>query len=61
MWHELLVAFAIVLIIEGILPFLHPDGFRTTIAAIGRLRDGQLRTIGVASMLLGIITLYIVY
>jgi len=32
-----------------------------TITAISRLRDGQLRTIGVASMLLGIITLYIVY
>jgi hypothetical protein len=61
MWHELLVALALVLIIEGILPFLHPDGFRTTITAISRLGDGQLRTIGVASMLLGIITLYIVY
>jgi len=61
MWHELLVALALVLIIEGVLPFLHPAGFRTTITAIGRLRDGQLRTIGVASMLLGIITLYIVY
>lgn len=61
MWHELLLAFAMVLIIEGVLPFLHPAGFRTTIAAISRLRDGQLRTVGVTSMLLGIITLYIVY
>ena len=61
MWHELLVAFAMVLIIEGVLPFLHPAGFRTTITALGRLRDGQLRTIGAGSMLLGIIALYIVY
>ena len=61
MWHELLVALAMVLIVEGVLPFLHPDVFRTTIAAIGRLRDGQLRSIGAASMLLGIIALYIVY
>jgi len=61
MWHELLVAIALVLIIEGVLPFLHPGGFRTTIEAISHLRDGQLRTLGIASMLLGIITLYIVY
>jgi len=61
MWHELLVALAMVLIIEGVFPFLHPGGIRKTMATISRLNDGQLRTIGAASMLLGLIALYIIY
>ncbi|MDH3949276.1 MAG: DUF2065 domain-containing protein [Gammaproteobacteria bacterium] len=61
MWQELLIALALVLIIEGIFPFLHPQGMRKTMATISQLSDGQLRTVGVISMLLGVIALYIVY
>jgi len=61
MWQELLIALALVLIIEGIFPFLHPQGLRKTMATISQLSDGQLRAVGVTSMLLGVIALYIVY
>jgi uncharacterized protein YjeT (DUF2065 family) len=61
MWQELFVALALVLIIEGIFPFLNPRGLRKTLAVMSQLSDGQLRTVGAISMLLGLITLYIVY
>jgi len=61
MWHELFVALAMVLIIEGIFPFIHPQGLRRTLATISQLSDGQLRTVGATSMLLGLVALYIVY
>lgn len=61
MWHDILVALALILVIEGLFPFLHPQGIRKTMARISQLNDGQLRTIGVISMLLGVIALYIVY
>lgn len=61
MWHDLFVALAMVLIIEGIFPFLHPQGLRKTLAVINQLGDGQLRMVGAISMLLGLVALYIVY
>jgi len=61
MWRELFVALAMVLIIEGIVPFIHPQGLRRTLAIISQLTDGQLRTVGATAMLLGLVALYIVY
>lgn len=61
MWRELFVALAMVLIIEGIVPFIYPQGLRRTLAIISRLTDGQLRTVGATTMLLGLVALYIVY
>lgn len=60
MWHDLLTAVALVLVIEGILPFLNPAGFRKTMAMIAQLEDKVLRGIGIASMAAGVILLYIV-
>ncbi|HEB95493.1 MAG TPA: DUF2065 domain-containing protein [Sedimenticola thiotaurini] len=60
MWHELLVALALVLVIEGILPFLNPAGWRRTMLGAARLDDRSLRLIGLASMVLGVIVLYLV-
>jgi len=59
MWNEILVAIALVMIIEGIIPFLVPDRFRQTMAKLIQMRDQVLRIIGLASMTLGIILLYI--
>ncbi|MGD8643920.1 MAG: DUF2065 family protein [Chromatiales bacterium] len=58
MWNEILVALALVLIIEGITPFLSPKGLREAMQLIQRFSDGQLRMIGLASMVLGSILLY---
>lgn len=60
MWHELLVAIALLLIIEGIMPFLSPEGLRRTLAMISRLSDNVLRFVGLSAMVLGCLLLYAV-
>lgn len=59
MWNELLVAIALVLVFEGIIPFLAPDKFRQALAQLTQMPDQVLRMIGLASMTLGIVLLYI--
>jgi len=50
----LLTAFALMLVIEGILPFLAPKLWRDTFRSLTKLRDGQLRFAGLASMGVGL-------
>jgi len=57
MWDELVRAIALVLIIEGMLPFLSPDGWRQAMIQAGKLSDKTLRTIGLISMVLGVVVL----
>ena len=59
-WQEILTAFALVLVIEGILPFVGPGRYRQMVAQIVRLGDNQLRTFGLASMIAGLLLLFIV-
>jgi uncharacterized protein YjeT (DUF2065 family) len=51
---SLWTALAMVLIIEGILPFLAPAMWRETFRKIIELTDGQLRFVGLASILVGL-------
>lgn len=60
MWHNLLVALALVLIIEGILPFLSPDGTRRTMLSMAQLSNSQLRKGGLILMGLGLLALYFI-
>ena len=53
----LLLAFALMLVIEGLLPFLAPRVWRETFRRVTELSDGQIRFIGLSSMLVGIILL----
>ena len=60
MLHEILLAVALLLIIEGALPFLSPEGLRKTMAQIARLNDSTLRFAGLTSMVLGCLLLYMI-
>lgn len=60
MWQDLLTAIALVLIIEGLMPFLSPAGFRRTMEQVSRIPDRTLRTIGLLSMGVGVGLLYLV-
>lgn len=60
MWHDLTVALALFLVLEGIFPFVSPAGLRRALAALSEMRDTQLRFAGLTSMLLGLVLLYIV-
>jgi uncharacterized protein YjeT (DUF2065 family) len=58
MSDNLLTALALMLILEGILPFLAPSLWRETFQRIVQMADGQLRFIGLSSMLSGLLLLY---
>ncbi|MCB1874603.1 MAG: DUF2065 domain-containing protein [Chromatiales bacterium] len=60
MWHDLLAALALVLVIEGVFPFLSPGGLRETLLQAARLDDRTLRFLGLTSMVLGVGLLYLV-
>jgi uncharacterized protein YjeT (DUF2065 family) len=53
------LAFALMLVLEGVLPFLAPATWRETFRRLTQLGDGQIRFIGLTSMLAGIILLMV--
>jgi uncharacterized protein YjeT (DUF2065 family) len=53
----LLLAFALMLILEGLLPFLAPGVWREAFRRITQLTDGQIRFFGLTSMLIGLLLL----
>lgn len=57
MIDTLLLAFGLMLVIEGILPFLSPVKWRDTFRRLIAFSDGQIRFVGLTSMVVGIIIL----
>jgi uncharacterized protein YjeT (DUF2065 family) len=55
------VAFALVLIVEGLLPFIAPRLWRETFQRLTALTDGQLRFIGLISIGFGLISLAVLH
>jgi uncharacterized protein YjeT (DUF2065 family) len=53
-----LLGLAMMLVIEGLLPFVFPELWRETFRKLVTLGDGQLRFIGITSMLAGLLILY---
>ena len=60
MWQEFWIAICLVLVIEGLLPFLMPDVWRKSVLQMAQLNDQSLRWVGLISMVLGTVALYIV-
>ena len=58
MWDDLLAAFGLMLVLEGILPFLNPRALRQTLLKMTQLEDRILRFAGLVSMALGLLVLY---
>jgi uncharacterized protein YjeT (DUF2065 family) len=59
MWRDILVALALVLVFEGILPFLDPTAWRRTALRAAQLNDRTLRLAGLGSMLVGLVLLHL--
>lgn len=60
MASSLLLAFALMLVFEGILPFAAPRVWRETFRRITEMNDGQLRFIGLTSILIGVVIMVFV-
>ena len=59
-WNDLLTAFALYLVLEGIIPFASPQGFKSFMRQMTELPDRKLRNIGLGSMIAGVVLLYLV-
>lgn len=60
MWNDLLAATALLLVFEGIFPFLSPRRFRETLIQAAGFSDRAMRIMGLGSMIAGLVFLYIV-
>jgi|TARA_B110000090_G_scaffold147562_1_gene161948 uncharacterized protein YjeT (DUF2065 family) len=60
MWHELAVAFCLMLVIEGIIPFISPGRWRKMLLVLDQIDDNTMRIIGLGSMLTGTVLLLMV-
>ncbi len=56
----LLAALALMLVFEGLLPFLSPTLWRQVFTRMLAMKDGQIRFIGLSCMLAGVVILYVV-
>ncbi len=52
-WSDLLAAFALFLVLEGLLPFVSPANWRKSLMLLSQFADGQLRFFGLVSILIG--------
>jgi uncharacterized protein len=57
----LLGALALMLVFEGLLPFFNPGLWRRVFERVIRLSDGQLRFLGLSSMVAGVLMLYLTW
>jgi len=60
MWTEIFTALALVLVIEGLLPFAAPGTYRRVVAEVTRLGDNSMRTAGLILIIAGLFLLFFV-
>jgi len=60
MWQHIIPALALVLVIEGILPFLSPKSWRDAMSHAAQLPDSVLRGLGFVSMMGGLLILFLI-
>jgi hypothetical protein len=60
-WQVLPAAIALVFIVEGMLPFISPNRWRAMLAVAAQMDDRMIRSIGLGSMLFGVVILYLVH
>jgi uncharacterized protein len=56
---EIFAALCLVLVIEGLLPFIAPKVWRETMLKVAQFNDGQLRMLGLFSIVAGLISYWI--
>lgn len=60
LWQDLATAVCLVLVVEGLLPFLAPARWKEAMRQMASTEDATLRVIGLLSMLTGVALLYVV-
>ena len=60
MWHDLGIALCLVLVIEGIIPFVYPKRWKEMVVVVAEIDDKTLRVVGFVSMVTGTGLLYLI-
>ncbi len=60
LWHDLGVALCLVLVIEGILPFLYPRRWKELVLKLAEVEERSMRVAGLISMIVGAGLLYLI-
>lgn len=60
MLDTFLMAIALMLVLEGIFPFILPGVWRETFHKLLQMEDGQIRFMGLTAMLIGLLILFLV-
>lgn len=60
MWEQLLIGVALVLVVEGLVPFINPAAWKKMMHTALQLDEMSLRFIGLTSMLSGLLLLYLI-
>ena len=59
-WQALAAGLALMLILEGVIPFLYPQRWRRLVEQLSQVSNQALRVMGLFSMLLGVLLLYLI-
>ncbi len=59
-WQDLLTAIALLLILEGLLPFASPESIKKVYKTMSETPESTLRKVGLASIVAGLVLLYII-
>lgn len=59
-WHDLLNAVALLLILEGLMPFLKPSSIKNMYKTMQEMPESSLRMVGFGSIVAGLVLLYLV-
>ena len=59
-WADLWAALALVLVLEGLIPFFSPRGYKNMVQQMATLPESLLRNTGLSLMLIGLLALYLV-
>ncbi len=60
MWQQFAQAVCLMLVLEGILPFLYPGRWRQLVVTLATVSDRQLRLMGLVSMMIGVTALFLI-
>jgi hypothetical protein len=59
-WADLFAGLAFYLVLEGLVPFIAPERWRRSVAALAALEEGRLRQFGLVAVIAGLVLLFIV-
>ena len=59
-WADLWAALALVLVLEGLIPFVSPGGYKNMVQQMAAMPERSLRSIGLVLMIVGLLLLYFI-